>query len=248
MTEHSLRNPPIVEAIVDLRTELPAATRVEDLAKFHGVIGSAYPGSARQLAFSASFGLRASGSAEVNLPAPSHVGFAYWSSDRTQAVQARLDGFTFSRFRPYVDWQQVATEAKSLWTEYLKLAEPVAVVRLAVRYVNRVHVPQALALKDFFNTRPVMAADLPQEQSNLLMRLEVPVRTNRSVTITMAADHSPEALVPGSSAVIFDIDAVHVERVGSSDPNVWSILDELRTLKNEVFFKSLTAKAIEQYE
>lgn len=42
-------------------------------------------------------------------------GFLLSSSDKLRIVQARLDGFTFSRLAPYETWERLRDEAKSAW-------------------------------------------------------------------------------------------------------------------------------------
>ena len=63
-----------------------------------------------------------------------------------------------------------------------------------------------------------------------------------NVNISEAIDQSgaTEAMVP----VIFDIDAFRVVELRPPDyEQVWSILEQLRNLKNDVFFSSITPKA-----
>lgn len=50
-------------------------------------------------------------------------------------------------------------------------------------------------------------------------------------------------------AVILDIDAFAVAPDGAfKSGDVWERIDELRDLKNKIFFSSLTANGIERYE
>ncbi len=65
----------------------------------------------------------------------------YVSEDEVKLVQFRLDGFTFNRSKPYTSWEQVFPEAFGLWKEYVSLAAPEFVNRIAVRYINRLDLP-----------------------------------------------------------------------------------------------------------
>src|SRR5688572_30005702 len=108
----TFRNPPITEALIDIRTELEADVGLAQLALAHERIKANYPKKkVRQ---------RVQGSViftgiEGNEPrTESKVldpdGFICWSQDDAQAVQFRLDGFTFSRLRPYRDWDSMQSE------------------------------------------------------------------------------------------------------------------------------------------
>ena len=41
-------------------------------------------------------------------------GYVFTSADGKQVVQYRLDGFTFSRLRPYTRWEEVFAEAQKV--------------------------------------------------------------------------------------------------------------------------------------
>ena len=53
-------------------------------------------------------------------------------------MQARLDGFTFYKLRPYQNGIRFCDEAKNFGDIILKLPNPKQITRLAVRYINRI--------------------------------------------------------------------------------------------------------------
>ena len=63
-------------------------------------------------------------------------GYLFTSVDGRQVVQARLDGFTFSRLKPYDKWESLRDEARELWQHYVQIASPETVTRVALRYIN----------------------------------------------------------------------------------------------------------------
>ncbi len=48
------------------------------------------------------------------------VGFQFWAKDLKQVCRFGLDGFSFSRLRPYSDWDSSFPEAMRLWSIYTK--------------------------------------------------------------------------------------------------------------------------------
>jgi uncharacterized protein (TIGR04255 family) len=174
------------------------------------------------------------------------MGYFFWSADKRQAVQARLDGFSFSRLRPYESWNALHAEAQRLWELYVQVAQPLSVERVALRYINRIELPTPLDLEEYLATYPELGDGCPQTLSDLYMRL-VAQQGAATVVITEAIDDS--SVKPGSAAFILDIDVFQRVRFPPSDSSqLWSILAEIRKLKNDVFFNSITSKTAALFE
>ncbi|HKD99491.1 MAG TPA: TIGR04255 family protein, partial [Planctomycetota bacterium] len=129
-----LKNAPIVEAVVDLRTSSRDGAVIGDLSPLEERLRDRYPmrQEAKNYVARVELGERQT-TAETR-----SAGFDVLlkSSDGFQIARLGLGGFSFSRLRPYTDWTDVRTEAKSLWEEYVKAMRPAGVFRLAVRYIN----------------------------------------------------------------------------------------------------------------
>lgn len=244
MKPTTLPRPPITEALIDLRVKLPADVGVERLAALHQAVKSTYPEAQNVIVWTGGFGVEA-GEPRVQAPSSTHTGFMYRSADRLQVVQARTDGFTFSRLRPYTDWQHFEGEARALWAEYCRVANPENVHRVAVRYINRIDLPPGEDIKNFIRTVPEVSPDLPQNVLNLLMRIVVP-GPGGSVCIITEFSEQP---TPTSVPTVFDIDAFREQlELAPNSEAVWEVLGQLRAFKNDVFFNSLTDKALEAYK
>ncbi len=116
-----------------------------------------------------------------------------------------------------------------------------ATVRLAVRYINRIAIPDGQPLTKTFATSFTLPAGLPQEVAGYLLRVILPFpQTSAFAIIT-------QAMEPDRAHCIFDADVVREESSGMTDTEVWAELAKLRKIKNEVFFGSLTKSAMETY-
>jgi uncharacterized protein (TIGR04255 family) len=196
------------------------------------------------LVWTGGFGVQ-NGQPLVQEPTSKHTGFMYHSVDRLQVVQARTDGFTFSRLKPYSEWDQFRNEAKALWGEYCRIAAPTRVHRIALRYINRIEVPASKDIKDFIRLVPEVPAELPQSVMNLLMRLVVPDDNGAVAVITEFSEQPVGDMVP----TVLDIDAYKDNLdLAPTGEDVWRVLDELRTFKNRIFFSSLTEPVLESYK
>lgn len=165
-----------------------------------------------------------------------HIGYQFWSSDKKHVFQARLDGFGFSRLAPYDSWESFVSEARRIWHRYRAVALPRAIERVGVRYINRLDLPAPADLKRYLRTGPEIAPDLPQELGNWVMHLEIP---DREMLLVVNETALP-SVVPGTVAVLLDIDLVVPKGVPQDERELWELFETLRRRKNEVFEQSIT--------
>jgi uncharacterized protein (TIGR04255 family) len=233
-----LRNPPIIEGLLDIRVEPRPDLDVSSLAVLPDSLRSRYPQRTRRYQVHGNIQLDgAIGTAHVDQSTEAD-GFMFRSGDGTQVYLARRGGFSFSRLHPYTSWDDVRAEARALWAAYCAIAQPVRVTRLALRFINRLHLPLPLGdFREFVLTRPEVAPGLPQAISGLLMRIVVPLpdlQCNAIITETV------EDPVEGKLPFILDIDVIVEENVSPIGSEVWQAFERLREAKNLVFFANIT--------
>lgn len=240
-----LSRAPITEALIDIRVELPTGSTVDRLAPFADAVRAEYPKKRErkewhsQLVFPADAAMTVkSGSHEV-------VGHMFYSADGLQVVQARLDGFTFSRLKPYEDWEHLVGEAKRLWKVYRDVAKPVSITRIAVRFINRLELPLPLGkFTDWIVNPPGIPPGLPQSVAGFMTQLHVPFtefpKGYAIITHSVKPAPPPTDHVPYT----FDIDAFEKARYSLDDESIWARFEELREIKNRVFFRTITQETL----
>jgi uncharacterized protein (TIGR04255 family) len=182
---------------------------------------------------------------EVDPKSGETIGFLFASDDNRQVVQARLDGFAFSRLKPYVSWESLRDEARTLWERYRELANPEAITRVALRYINRIELPLPFSdFKDYILTFPDIAPGLPQGLSYFLTRLVMPRADIEATAIINETMEQPTERVP----LIFDIDVFRIGAFDVGGDEYWRYFEQLRNFKNEIFFRSMTDKAKELFQ
>ncbi len=227
-------NAPIVEALIDIRIDQLPQRCLPTLEGIYDVVGADYPTKKSHFFLQAEFATGESVSASTQ---SSPAGFSFISRDGRQVFQARLDGFTFSRLKPYGNWSELARQARSMWEIYRNAIGPQPVLRIAVRYINQIDMPVGeLDYKDFFRTTPEISPSLPQGLSAFFMQLHMPQPNEIMLVLRQAAS------LATPSAVILDLDAFQDGRMYSSDDEIWGALEALRERKNIVFEGCLTAK------
>jgi uncharacterized protein (TIGR04255 family) len=172
-------------------------------------------------------------------------GFLRRNDDTRSVVQLRRDGFTFSKLHPYTSWEQIRAIAREHWERYAAVAKPTKVVRLAVRYINHLRPPSGWTTSTDWLSIHATSARLPggsdTPQDFFVRILERHPRQPYMATVTVATVQDS----PGQRALLFDIDTACENEFAADDSAVWSVLDNLRDFKNDIFFSSITSKTRE---
>ncbi len=240
----NFKKPPITEAVFDIRVELPKKTTLEKLKKMEKSIDFEISEKKNTLEMESVFKISQEAiesekhSSQIN-------GCVFKNNPDNKIVQCRLNGFTFNKLKPYSDWNQFYSEAQKYWNIYYKIAKPVKILRIALRYINEIMIPLPFDdFKDYLKTIHEIAAPLPQDISQLFMRIALP-KPDSSVNaiITETFKKPTKDYLP----FIFDIDVFNNTPL---DPSKWDIkrhFEELREYKNMIFCESITRKTKELF-
>ena len=236
----SYPKPPITEAIIDLRVKSRGDLEASELEGVRQGAEARYPHSTPIYHAEGTFTI--SGDAPPSAAAQQHLwGYKFTSASKQVIWQSRRDGFTYSQLAPYDRWEPFRDAARRLWTRFRDQTQPLAVERLAVRYVNRIDIPfPSIDLKEFFRTWPEISPDLPQELSSYFMQLCLPQSDlNGQVWINQTILPPPS---PDVVSVVLDIDLFTDRNVPNSEESIWEFFERLHVRKNEVFEACITDK------
>lgn len=166
----------------------------------------------------------------------------------TEVAQFKVDGFTFSKIERYTTWEEVFGEAYRLWQIYLDLAKPKQLSRIAVRYINRIRVIENRNISDFLVAPPMLPAPIPPVIRDFLTRVHITDDERSSAAVIVQA-LEPQ-IEPNVMSLLLDIDVYHADGavLVPTDPSLPSLFEQLRRLKNEIFYASITEKTAEMYE
>ncbi len=236
--------PPITEAIVDLRVKLSDDFLVAKLLELNVGEETAYP---KVEHLHRAYGHMQVGPQVSATAGSQHIGYLFRSADQKQIYQSRVDGFTMSRLAPYKNWEDLRDEARRLWDTYRSITKPLTIVRLAVRYINRIDIPLPLRdFRDFLRTVPEVSPDLPQELGGYFMQLTLPVEDIKSVALITQTIIEPAR--PDVASVVLDIDIFCATDLPSHEEGIWTFFEQLRVRKNVIFEACITDKARESFQ
>jgi len=233
---------PITEAVLEVQVKPRTTLHIPDLEKLSTGIMSDLGEVRRLNVIEGSFELQKLQPLLTQLD-EQLVGFQFWSKDKKYVASCRKDRFSLSRLSPYTAWEDVFGRLRRSWERYASFAQPEAITRIAVRYINRIILPSAgLEFGDYLTSAPSLPEGFPQLTSAFLTRVVLHEREHElAATITQSLEGQAS---PDSVCVLLDIDAYKVATYGTNDATVWESFNLLRKLKNRIFFASITEKAL----
>jgi uncharacterized protein (TIGR04255 family) len=171
------------------------------------------------------------------------IGFKLHSSDNLHIAQFNKEAFVFSRLKPYLDWAQLRQEALRLWAIYFELLKPREVIRVGLRFINRIAIKQEkIEIDDYYKYPPTSLKELNWPLAGYLHHdvFQVP-ETQHSVNLIKTVQN-----IPGEIGLILDIDVFMQNQFEYNELRIKECLEEMRWVKNKIFFSSLTEKIIEE--
>lgn len=230
---------PIVEAIIEIRCELPETIGLDTLK---GAVNTAdFLEFGKTVEVSGT--IDASGEDVQSGTTAEQIGLVFKRRDGLRVVQVRLDGFSYSALAPYDKWESFHKEARRHWEDYRDSVGPTMATRLGVRYINRIDIPSdRVELKDYLRTAIDVSPYLPQMILSHFLQVQVPLSQYGAVaTITSTLTPPPKE---NTTSIILDIDAWRPTEIDlASDGASFVVVDTLESLrraKNYTFEACIT--------
>lgn len=241
-----LRKAPVVEAVIEFRARTIAAwDETATAPRLKQAIAGEYPNVQTMQTFSlrASFALNSAAPPPEPPPPAEHSagwgGLRFTNSDSTQVAIFKREGFTFSRLRPYTRWNRVTRDALRLWAIQAEVSGATQIERIGVRFINRLEVPtQGLKFNRYFTGFGSVPGGLPL--SNFVNHRTIEVPGHPYNIVLTQTTQPPTALDSNTIGLITDIDVMSPHPIVNDRRIIVGRLEEMRFLKNTVFFGSVT--------
>ncbi len=245
-----LSKAPIREALIDIRVQLPSEMDITQLQSLHDGIKEQYPNKAEKRLWENKFEIK-EGKPQPLVTSETLSGYSFSTStqDGAQVVQFRVDGFTFSRLRPYTNWEAFSSEAKRLWEIYAEFLKdtPPNITRVATRYVNFLDLPLPISDPEQFITGlPKAPSQRPLLSQSFLNRIQVFDPSQGITAIVTKALIQPSS--PSVATVLLDIDVFKAAIFEQNYVEAWNTIEAVKKLGNEIFFEAITDKTVETYK
>lgn len=177
-------------------------------------------------------------------------GLRMQDKNKNHIAQFTPQGVIFSRLQPYEKWQSFQTEAMKFWDIFIDLAAPSSIQRLGVRYINRIPLENGENPSTYLKTLPSSSPEVELPIASFFYQdtYQVPGYPYQVNWVrTIQSQHQTPVEGQGQSLII-DIDVFTILEFTALDrESLIKRLDEMRWIKNKIFFSCITQTALEQF-
>jgi len=240
-----LPHPPIVEAVLDIDCDLPPNLNFSEVEKLgKEAFATRYPIPRKQ--FIQQAGVNMEPDAEPKFFASHGLSaFQFLSADEKEIVQIRVGGFSYNRLAPYASFDDYLPEISRCWDEFRRLAAPVQIRKIGLRYINQILIPLdggTVNLADYLKVTPNLPDGAGLQFSGFFHQHQAgDPATGIKANIILASQPNENNFLP----LLLDIEVFKPERLSPAPLADWSEqIQSLRDLKNHIFKHSFTKKCL----
>jgi uncharacterized protein (TIGR04255 family) len=243
-TRRVYKKPPIQEAVFDVRYTDPGQPDFRNLPAFLAHMPAAYSGPVTPV-FEAQPVIQTMGAGStqatnfaLNIAGPN---LQVWAADRKLMITVGKDRVSSHALGPYCGWENFRPQALEAHKAFSEVFRPASVMRIGIRYVNRVVLPLTdFDIAEYFvgtSTVALRTASI----SRLLSRIEGQFpASNDQFGITFGSAES----APDTVAFMLDIEAYYASLAQPVQVDaVEDHMDRLRDEERELFEAMITDKA-----
>lgn len=246
--DRKLDNPPIIEAVLDIDCDFKAELDFKKIeVRARKELAKSYPKIRPQFFQEHQFEAKVNETPKLSVKGGLQ-GLQFLKRDEKQVIQFRRHGFSFNRLSPYSSLDAYMPQIKKCWTLYSKIASPVQIGSIRLRYINRILLPVVggrVDLDEYLLNGPRVADPKRFTLGGFLNQYSaVDQKSGHHITSVLTLQPVENDKVP----IILDNVVAAVE-TGSVNDWHWirTKILELRELKNHLFWHTLTEKCLNQF-
>lgn len=124
--------------------------------------------------------------------------------DGQAIIRVAPHSLSIHKLAPYGSWEEFTRIINVGIETYLGVAQPMTIVAIALRYLNRIEVVgNTVTLEDYFEFYPQLGKDLPQDHAAFIAGVQVPFDAPEGVLRLQLA--SAREQTPGHMSMVLDI-------------------------------------------
>ena len=243
------KNPPIVEALVEIQFSPSQEWNPIIPFDFYGLIKSDYSGIPRDRMEMSTHIEREEGQSHTSVQTTEKLDrVQYPNEDGTKLVALGANLLSVHVLKPYPGWVDFSKRISAAIDAYLAAAKPSGVLRVGLRYINKIEIPceGTMNLQEYFTSPPSLAYTDYAHMSNFFMRLESQFN---DAPIRMAQSFGSAGASEGNYGFLLDFDLF---RSWSDSPlpcdQVVELISEMRDLERDVFESYITESTREIFD
>jgi uncharacterized protein (TIGR04255 family) len=231
-------NAPIIEATATFAATFDTPLISEDLERYGPAVAHLFPNRQQREEFETAVRIEANAPIFQNTP---HQFLAFSSTDERDVAHVRLNGFSFSRLKPYTRWTEFLDRTLTGWRCYSDTFKPKTVSRISLRYLNRIELPNPFNAEEYFVTRILLPRTVPHMVTNAMFSFSLSDVNNISDHVTFFVDR--RSATDNTVSVMFQVEARRdLTAAENGEAVIAATMSQLRESKNKIFFRSITNK------
>jgi len=231
--------PPIVEAMIDIQFQPSQIFSIGILEKLYKEMQKEYPNKEEIRSKTAEVNILEEKANFIN----EQIGLKLSSSDKKYIVQFQKRGFTFSILDNYHGWEDLLERGQELWELFCNKTKPDKVIRLAVRYINKINIPKSnFKLEEYFNIYPNV---FNKQLSGFFLQVQIPQIKEGGLAIVHQTITKP--LQTGYTSILLDLDLFEFKQMNPDSPEIWKRMNIFRKQKDDLFESCITSKTRELF-
>ena len=247
------KNPPIEEALCEFHFKPKQDWDLTIPGKLQAAIGDEYIGKPQEQRV-VQVGLQAKGGKPSNLSLETGLAKVQLvTSNGKRMVGVGPDVLSIHMLRPYHDpqrpgnsgWEEFLPRIEMALTSYWDVAQPQAVIRVGIRYINKIVIPQrSVEVKDFLNCALPQVEGLPDELTSFMSRVDYTYGDNVRIVLAQGSTDAPQNYV----GFLLDLDVIWEGPEPLDKTHALTIVSDLRGRERAAFEAVITEKARELFD
>ena len=243
----NLDNPPVVTTVFQLKFNLEDSNvKLDDFLQFNGCLSRDFPSRRDDLETNITFPKstkiplgRSSVSGETETR---RVGYAFLSKDNKEQLRISREDVTYTSERDYKGWNYFVESV----TKYLIILEPILskinISRTSIRYINQFQFEDFDDPSQYVKTLISTSEDgsLPYSLLKYSFKLTLDIKESIYSIVNQSVDKKSD----DEFIYVFDIDVLNGINYLFDLGKVSKLMNELRDIKNNIFFSNLTDKVL----
>lgn len=243
----NLNNPPVVVAICQIKFD-EGSISLDDFLRSDSTVRRYLPN--RNDNISANINIKGPrntpfplGKAPIDGYSEAKVtGYVYFSKDQKEKLDISSTGITYTSEAAYTGWENFKATVLKYLDIFSSALAKTAITRTSIRFINQFQIKDFNDPAEYFNTVITTTDEnggLPYPLLRYGFRMTVDVKEGVYSIINQNVDRKTDNYV-----YIFDIDVLDRNNLLYTQETIGNVLEELRDIKNNIFFKNITEKTI----
>ncbi len=231
----TLNKNPIIQAIIEIKFELPQGFKLSSIKELANTIKEKYPKTKEH--FQNQIKIQ---DGKTNLKAQL-IGYNFFDGINDKSIQISATHFDFFKGYPYGTWEIFKEECLLAWRAFNQIVTPSRINQVSTRFINKIELTDnPIKVEEYFNTYMNISDNLNNDIAQFYIKYSNIDKENKLMShISLSTeDNGKEGVIP----LVFDIDVLTLRQ--PEDLDIESALTKLHDKKNEIFFNTITDKTL----